>query len=197
MNNDGLLSVLSNDEDCPAYVRDANFLNQRDGMDSRTEMLINCQGIHLSRVHLRRRLFFKRHQRLITIIHNVNKLLGHTQIDRKSGTKSLCNVSLRVLLSCSCQNDSLAFRTQARTTQHQVAASNVRQLNSLSCCFLKELSTAACTPQYVHPCQLSNERRHPVIPQSCRVSEESIGTIHDTKFVDVQALESQLSGSIQ
>ena len=59
----------------------------------------------------------------------VNELLGHNQVGRKSGTKRLCNVSHRVRLSCSRQNNSLAFRTQACTTQHQVAASNVWQLN--------------------------------------------------------------------
>ena len=53
---------------------------------------VRNQGIYLSRVHFRRRLFFKKHQRLFTIVHDVNKLLGHTQIDRKSGTKSLCSV---------------------------------------------------------------------------------------------------------
>ena len=42
LNNDGLLSVWSNDEDCLAYVKDAYFLNRRDGLDSRTELLINC-----------------------------------------------------------------------------------------------------------------------------------------------------------
>ena len=42
LNNDGLLSVWSNDEDCPVYVRDAYFLNQRDGLDSRTGLLVGC-----------------------------------------------------------------------------------------------------------------------------------------------------------
>ena len=40
LNNDGLLSVWSNDEDCPAYVRDAYFLNRFDGLDSSTELFI-------------------------------------------------------------------------------------------------------------------------------------------------------------
>ena len=66
-------------------------------------------------IHLRSRLFFKRHQRLIKIVHDVNKFLGHTQIDRKSETKSLSNVSLRVRLSCSCQ-----FPTLARTTSRNI-----------------------------------------------------------------------------
>ena len=37
LNNDGLLSVWFNDEDCLAYVRDVYFLNRWDDLDSNTE----------------------------------------------------------------------------------------------------------------------------------------------------------------
>ena len=94
----------------------------------------------------------------------------------------MCDVSLRVRLSCSRQNDSLRPRPDHATSSSQ---SNVRQLNSFSCRpSQRALDSGLCTPQYVHPCRLSNGKRHPVILQSCRVSRDP-GTVHrGTRRVD-------------
>ena len=40
LNDDGLLSVWFNDEDCLVYVRDAHFLNRFDSLDSSTELFM-------------------------------------------------------------------------------------------------------------------------------------------------------------
>ena len=157
----------------------------------------------LSRVHLRRRLFFKRQQRLITIIHDVNKLLGHTQIDRKSGTKSLCNVSLRVRLSCSCQNDSLAFPDPSA---HHATSSSREQRQAAQFLLVlpssRALDSVLCTPQSRSP--LSTFKRKtsssdlPIL--SCVSRSGNRSSRHEKSrsapfttqiFLDVQALPTQ------
>ena len=81
-------------------------------------------------------------RRLTAVIHDVNELLGHTQVDRKSRKKSLCDMTHRLRLSRSRQENGLSFRAQACTSEHQVAASDVSKLNPLARSLLEEFPTA-------------------------------------------------------
>ena len=96
---------------------------------------VRDQGIYLSRVHFRSVLFFN------TVVHDVNKLLGHTQLTGKVERRA-CATFVPCTTILQVPEIALRSRTQAHTTQHQVARATSDSSIPSRGCFLKKFSTS-------------------------------------------------------